>query len=362
MRQQNIQLENAIHSTRTISAAITSNQSLRKGPNNYASRMRLILVKPVLLLILLVLTYTGVCPWIGFAHKTAWADEIIIKRDDGTQESFKISHELIEKAMALIVRFSPFALAAWDGKVVGITRPDEMKIMKKDMSVESVRLYGIDAPIDPNPFGKEAAAYTAKMALGKIVKVQPLLLPDPWSRTVAWVWVDGQCLNEELLRNGIVWWFRKYVPWEKGLAKLESDAREAKIGLWKLPSATPPWELQGIPAGQPASPAISEKVEETTRGAVAEPESPITIKKTGESAPAAGAQQTTSASPEKNDGIARRGSVREKLISEEGAPTKLFGDSGSIRQRLLKSRSSDEEQQKLSNSPHTAPQNEGASK
>jgi endonuclease YncB( thermonuclease family) len=186
-------------------------------------------MKKTIFVLVLLTVNCSVVPfsWIGCGVETVQADEITLKRDDGTEETFRISNELIEKAAMLVVRFSPFMVSAWEGKVIEITRADEIKVMKKDLSVESVRLYGIDGPIEPNPFGKEAAAATAKLVLGKIVKVQPLLLPDPWSRTIAWVSLDGESVNEALLKKGIVWWFRKYVPWEKQLAKLEAEAREA---------------------------------------------------------------------------------------------------------------------------------------
>ena len=232
--------------------------------------------KTMLLLVILALC-SSIVPfsWIGCAVETVQADEITLKRDDGTEETFRISHELIEKAMMLVVRFSPFIVSAWEGKVIEITRADEIKVMKKDLSVESVRLYGVDGPIEPNPFGKEAAAATAKLVLGKIVKVQPLLLPDPWSRTIAWVSLDGESVNEALLKKGIVWWYRKYVPWEKQLAKLEAEAREARLGLWSLPPTAPPWEMQAIPLGQAAdrttAPATKEPVNAATDMATKQP-------------------------------------------------------------------------------------------
>ncbi len=298
--------------------------------------------------------WCGILPFsrIGCAVETAQADEITLRRDDGTEETFRISHELIEKAAMLVVRFSPFIMSSWEGKVVEITRADEIKVMKKDLSVESVRLYGIDGPIEPNPFGKEAAAFTAKLLLGKFVKVQPILLPDPWSRTVAWVSLDGVSINEELLRNGIVWWYRKYVPWEKQLAKLESEARQAKLGLWALPPTAPPWELQDLPAGQhadhvtvpkegpvSAAPDMPKKEPASAASAVPAdlPASTTAVAPTSEPGNTATAAPTrveraTTATPD--DLAPRRGSVRDKLISEEGAPRKVFGDAGSVRQRL----------------------------
>jgi micrococcal nuclease len=294
--------------------------------------------KSILLMILLALACAGIpSSWIGRGMEIAQADEITIKRDNGTEESFRVSNELIEKAMIMAVRFSPFVLPAWEGKVVEITRADEIKVMKNDLSVESVRLYGVDGPIEPNPFGKEAAAYTAKRVLGKMVKVQPLLLPDPWNRVIAWVWVDGESLNEELLKKGIVWWFRKYVPWEKGLAKLEAEAREARVGLWSLPPTLPPWEMQAIPAGQQAS--------QRANKSPSQPESQPANQSASKSA-----SPTTAGDPGP-----RRGSVREKLISEEGAPRKVFGDAGSVRQRLLKSQDSEEKEPAATNILNPAP-------
>lgn len=283
--------------------------------------------KAILSLILLwALTCTNIpLSWIEYGVCLAQTDEITIRRADGTEESFRLSRDLVQKATILVVRFSPFLLSAWEGKVVEIPRADELKVMKNDLTVESVRLYGIDGPIEPNPFGKEAAGYTTKLVLGKIVKVQPLLLPDPWSRTIAWVSINGESLNEELLRKGIVWWYRKYVPWEKGLAKLEAEAREARLGLWQLPSSVPPWEMQAIPAGQPASPATAD-LGQTASPAAAE------------------AEPGQPASPPSAENLARRGSVRERLISEEGEPRKLFGDVGSVRQRLIKSKTSEDEE------------------
>ena len=317
---------------------------------------------------MLLLVILALCPsivpfsWIGCALQTVQADEITLRRDDGTEETFRISHELIEKAMMLVVRFSPFVVPAWEVKVVEITRADEIKVMKNDLTVESVRLYGIDGPIEPNPFGKEAAAATAKLVLGKNVKVQPLLLPDPWSRVIAWVSLDGQSVNEALLRKGIVWWYRKYVPLEKHLAKLEAEAREARLGLWELPPTAPPWEMQGIPAGQAADSTTAVATKQPVKAATdmatkppanaattvptEPPANPTTIVPVSEPANAATAtapakQQVNVADPD--DLAPRRGSVREKLISEEGAPRKLFGAEGSVRQRLKSKASQDEE-------------------
>ena len=58
---------------------------------------------------------------------------------------------------------------------------------------------------------------------------------------------DGLKLNQELVKQGWCWWYRKYAPGDTVLEGLEQDAREAKKGLWADPLPVPPWELAAIP-------------------------------------------------------------------------------------------------------------------
>ena len=49
-------------------------------------------------------------------------------------------------------------------------------------------------------------------------------------------------LNQELVKQGWCWWYRKYAPRDTVLEGLERGAREAKKGLWADPKIVPPWE------------------------------------------------------------------------------------------------------------------------
>jgi hypothetical protein len=56
-------------------------------------------------------------------------------------------------------------------------------------------------------------------------------------RTVADVFLpDGTNVNQELVKNGWCSWYRKYVPGDPELERLEQDAREARKGLWDDPA------------------------------------------------------------------------------------------------------------------------------
>jgi endonuclease YncB( thermonuclease family) len=73
----------------------------------------------------------------------------------------------------------------------------------------------------------------AKSAAGK----------DKDKRTLGDVFLpDGLNLNQELVKQGWCWWYRKYAPGDTALEGLEKEAREAKKGLWADPQPVPPWE------------------------------------------------------------------------------------------------------------------------
>ena len=94
-----------------------------------------------------------------------------------------------------------FALG-WSAKVVKIISPHEFMVRQQNGSQEQIRLYGIDAPQPPQVFGSEAQQYVSARALGKIVEVQPLVR-DQFDRLIAYVYIDGQSLTEDLLRGGV---------------------------------------------------------------------------------------------------------------------------------------------------------------
>ena len=53
---------------------------------------------------------------------------------------------------------------------------------------------------------------------------------------------DGMNLNQELVKQGWCWWYRKYAPGVTVQEHLEREAGTARIGLWADPQPVPPWE------------------------------------------------------------------------------------------------------------------------
>jgi endonuclease YncB( thermonuclease family) len=107
---------------------------------------------------------------------------------------------------------------------------------------ERIRLNGIDCPEKGQAYGNNAKHAASDLAFGKDVTVQTHG-HDKYGRTLTDVLLpDGLNLNQELVKQGWCWWYRKYAPGDTVLEGLETDAREAKKGLWADPQPVPPWE------------------------------------------------------------------------------------------------------------------------
>lgn len=130
--------------------------------------------------------------------------------------------------------------ASFTGKVVQVSDGDTLQVLR-DGRAEKVRLAGIDCPELNQPFGQAAKRFVLQIAAQRTVTVQ-VVTTDRYGRTVGEVALpDGRSLNQELVRAGYAWWYRKYSD-DATLEALEAEARGARRGLWAEMDPVPPWE------------------------------------------------------------------------------------------------------------------------
>ena len=125
------------------------------------------------------------------------------------------------------------------GKVVSVADGDTITILVEREQIK-VRLIEIDAPEKAQAFGNKSKQALADMVFGKEVQVEERG-KDRYKRTLGRVVVNGLDANAEMVRQGYAWVYRKYSK-NPDLLRLESAAREAKLGLWADPEPVPPWE------------------------------------------------------------------------------------------------------------------------
>jgi len=129
----------------------------------------------------------------------------------------------------------------YTGRVVGIIDGDTLEVLHNHHA-ERIRLSGIDCPEKGQAYGKRAKEAASDLAFGKDVTIQTHG-HDKYKRTLGDVILpDGINVNQELVKQGWCWWYRRYAPGNTELEGLEKTARETKKGLWADPQQVPPWE------------------------------------------------------------------------------------------------------------------------
>ena len=145
-------------------------------------------------------------------------------------------------ACQLLLCWLPVALGAdFSGPVVRILDGDTIEVLH-NQHPERIRLSGIDCPEKGQAFGKRAKQAASELVFGKEVTLQTFG-KDKYGRTLADVLLpDGTNVNHTLVKDGWCWWYRKYATGNTALEGLETEAREARKGLWADPQPMPPWE------------------------------------------------------------------------------------------------------------------------
>lgn len=129
--------------------------------------------------------------------------------------------------------------AAWRCKVVKVADGDTVTAWCKGQKVR-IRLARIDAPEKSQPYGLASKRLLENMVAHKNVTIIPNVR-DRYGRVVAEIECNGRNINQELVRNGAAWVYRRYSR-DPSLLRLEAAARAARRGLWNQGSPMPPWK------------------------------------------------------------------------------------------------------------------------
>jgi len=150
---------------------------------------------------------------------------------------------MLKKILILVALLTIFSIiqAQITGRVVGVHDGDSFTLLDNDKRQYKIRLHGIDCPELKQDFGNAAKRFTSNLIFNTFVKVVTNG-KDRYGRIIGLVHTqDGLILNEELLKAGMAWHFKKYDQTSKW-SEFEISARKSKIGLWSQPNPVPPWD------------------------------------------------------------------------------------------------------------------------
>lgn len=104
---------------------------------------------------------------------------------------------------------------------------------------QSVRLYAVSCPEKGEKFSDETIAYLKETTLNKKVTLgyQPNYATDKWGRLAAYVFINGQHLNEQLIRQGFcqvtIYSKRAKLKYQDELVEAQDQAKQEKLGRWQ---------------------------------------------------------------------------------------------------------------------------------
>lgn len=101
-----------------------------------------------------------------------------------------------------------------------------------------VRLVGVNAPDNGQPYEEEATDYNKKLVEGKKVKLEyDAYKSDRFGRILAYVIIDNKNLSVELVKKGLakvtIYEKRKTLIYQQQLLDAEKEAKNKKLGIWK---------------------------------------------------------------------------------------------------------------------------------
>jgi endonuclease YncB( thermonuclease family) len=133
----------------------------------------------------------------------------------------------------------------FSAKVIVVIDGDTVMVLREGGSRKAkVRLANIDAPEKDQEFGKQSRESLKELVGGKLVKVDSLAI-DQYGRTVAQVTVDGINVNREQVRRGMAWTY-SHSHSDKTHLALQSDAQQARRGLWSQAGSLAPWQWRKL--------------------------------------------------------------------------------------------------------------------
>jgi endonuclease YncB( thermonuclease family) len=144
--------------------------------------------------------------------------------------------------LALVTSLGAGPKHTW--RVVGVTDGDSVTCLTPDKQQVKIRLNAIDAPERGQPFANKSKQALSDMVFGKDVEIEDLGT-DKYKRTIGRITVGQVDVNHEMVAKGMAWHYVKYDQ-SRELRGAEESARNAKLGLWADPHATPPWEWRKL--------------------------------------------------------------------------------------------------------------------
>lgn len=126
---------------------------------------------------------------------------------------------------------------SFEAKVLAVMDGDTVFVQSGPFKAK-LRLVNIDAPEKAQPFGKQSQESLQSLIGGKVIHVESKAV-DKFGRTIAVISIGDINVNEEQVRRGMAWAYSRSRE-GRTYARLQSEAQQARLGLWAQPAPQQP--------------------------------------------------------------------------------------------------------------------------
>ena len=157
----------------------------------------------------------------------------------------------------LFAIYVTYVRADFTAKVQRVVDGDTIHVKDEAGKKFKVRLTGIDAPEQNQPYGLASTYHLRGLLLNKIVllkskpkKGKPYSV-DRYKRVLAKIVLDGRDINLSQVLSGYAWHFKRYQNQQsrsdrETYSKAELYAEENELGLWGEKNPIAPWKWRKI--------------------------------------------------------------------------------------------------------------------
>jgi len=128
------------------------------------------------------------------------------------------------------------------GKIVSVADGDTVTLLTDNNERVKVRLLGIDAPEKGQDYGAKSRQHLNDLCYQKYVSVH-YKEKDQYDRILGVLYVDKLNVNEEMVRQGLAWYYSHFVT-DHRLDSLEQLARKEKLNIWSMKNPISPYEFR----------------------------------------------------------------------------------------------------------------------
>ena len=146
-----------------------------------------------------------------------------------------------------------YVRADFTAKVQRVVDGDTIHVKDEAGKKFKVRLTGIDAPEQNQPYGLASKYHLSELLLNKFVLLESKpnkgksYSVDRYKRVLAKIILDGRDINLSQILNGYAWHFKRYQnqqsPKDRELySQAELFAKKSNLGLWGEKKPIAPWK------------------------------------------------------------------------------------------------------------------------